>query len=347
MRDYLPLVLVLCAIGVIVAAYQYHLGETAGAWLDERTLDLAEWSMDRFGDLSPLSHHWLVKGFLGAALASFICGVISSLVVSNRMAFFSDALAHCAFAGVALGLIFYLAGVLDSDSGILVTTIVFGVVVGALIAYVREKTPLASDTVIGVFFAGAMGLGAVLLKGVRRYGVGGAFDPDNFLFGDIQTVAGRELIYLTLLTVVMVVFLYWLYNRLVFASFSPSLARSRNFPVRTGNYLFVILLALIVNICLKVVGVLLINALLVIPGATAAILARNLRQFFWFSIGFSLLAGLGGLTLASIWTPLVNGKAFPLASGGVIVVIGVALFFLAMLVSRWLHGPRPAPRTGF
>jgi zinc transport system permease protein len=226
-------------------------------------------------------------------------------------------------------------------------TVFFGVVVGAMIAYVREKTPLASDTVIGVFFAGAMGLGAVLLKGVRRYGVGGAFDPDTFLFGDILAVSGRDLIYLAALTVIMIGFLCWLYNKLVFASFSPSLARSRNFPVRLGNYLFIILLALIVNICLKVVGVLLINALLVIPGATAAILARNLRQFFWASVALSLAAGLGGLTIGSFWTPRINGQAFPLASGGVIVVLGVLLFFLAMLVSRILQGPRPAARSSF
>jgi zinc transport system permease protein len=346
-RDLLPLALVLAVAIVVVLAYRYDLGESAGAWLDDRAMDLADWSRERFGELSPTSHNWLLKGFAGGALASLICGVVSSLVVSNRMAFFSDALAHCAFAGVALGLILYLAGYLDSESGILAMTILFGVVVGAMIAYVREKTPLASDTVIGVFFAGAMGLGAVLLKGVRRYGVGGAFDPDNFLFGDILTVSGRDLVYLAFLLLVLIGFLWWFYNRLVFASFSPSLARSRNFPVRMGNYLFIVLLALIVNICLKVVGVLLINALLVIPGATAAVLARNLRQFFWFSIGFALAAGLGGLALGSTWTPRIQGKAFPLASGGIIVVLGVVLFFLSMLLSRWLRGPRPMARTSF
>src|SRR5438874_3527021 len=109
-----------------------------------------------------------VRGTLAVLLVGLLCGAVGSLVVGNRMAFFSDALAHCAFAGVALGvLVALLAGVRDKNKfydWILPIMVVFGIVVGLLIAYVREKTNLANDTVIGVFFAGAMGLGAVLLK---------------------------------------------------------------------------------------------------------------------------------------------------------------------------------------
>jgi zinc transport system permease protein len=166
-------------------------------------------------------------------------------------------------------------------------------------------------------------------------------------------VSGRDLIYLVILMLMMIGFLCWLYNRLVFASFSPSLARSRNFPVRLGNYLFIILLALIVNVCLKIVGVLLINALLVIPGATAAILARNLRQFFWYSVVVSLVAGLGGLLVSSLWVPhvwvpgMARAEPVPLTTGGLIVVFGVGLFFLAMAVGRWVRGSKPVVRTSF
>jgi zinc transport system permease protein len=347
MQRYFPLLAVLGVAGLFIADFHFGLGQQAGNWLDERVRDVADWSRETQGLESPLSHSWLITGLLGGALASLICGVISSLVVSNRMAFFSDALAHCAFAGVSLGLILFLAGVLTSDAGILGVTIVFGMLVGALIAFVRETTPLASDTVIGVFFAGAMGLGVVLLKGVRNFGVGGTFDPDTFLFGDLLTVTGRDVIHLLVLVLVMTALLCWIYNRLVFASFSPSLARSRNFPVRLGNYLFIILLALIVNVCLKIVGVLLINALLVIPGATAAILARNLRQFFWYSVGLAFVAGLGGLAVGVNLTFKYQGKSYSPASSGTIVILGVLLFFLAMLVSRFVRGPRPAARTSF
>lgn len=346
MQRFLPLGAIVLVVVCCAAAYYLEVGEHVGQWLDERVVDFSEWSKSQFGPTTNLGQPWLLRGILGGALASLICGVISSMVVSNRMAFFSDALAHCAFAGVSLGLILYVIGLL-TNTGILAVTIIFGVLVGALIAYVREMTSLASDTVIGVFFAGAMGLGAVLLKVVSSLGVSGAFSPENFLFGDIIAINGVDIVYLTLLAAVMVALLCWLYNRLVFASFSPSLARSRNFPVSFGNYLFIILLALIVNVCLKVVGVLLINALLVIPGATAAVLARNLRQFFWLSVALSLTAGLGGLAIGSNVVFKIQGHNVSPASGGVIVVLGVALFFLAMLLIRIVRGRRPAARTSF
>src|SRR5262249_3631386 len=106
-----------------------------------------------------------VKALLAIVLVSLICGAVGSLVGGNRMAFFSDALAHCAFAGLALGLLLgYAAGAKINEEFqawlVPLVMVSFGVVVGVLIAYVREKTHLASDTVIGVFFAGAIGLGA-------------------------------------------------------------------------------------------------------------------------------------------------------------------------------------------
>src|SRR5713226_6243554 len=133
-----------------------------------------QWFCDLWPEDTFLSFGFNVVGLLAVLLVGLVCGAVGSLVVGNRMAFFSDALAHCAFAGVALGVLFaLLAGVHDKDEfyeWILPIMVVFGVVVGLLIAYVREKTSLASDTVIGVFFAGAMGLGDVLLKFVTRKG---------------------------------------------------------------------------------------------------------------------------------------------------------------------------------
>src|SRR5262245_46572197 len=110
---------------------------------------------------------WNVNAFLAVILVSLVCGAIGSLVVGNRMAFFSDALAHCAFAGVALGLLVAMAlrvNAPDFREWILLIMVGFGIVVGVLIAVVREKTGLANDTVIGVFFAGAIGIGAIFTR---------------------------------------------------------------------------------------------------------------------------------------------------------------------------------------
>jgi zinc transport system permease protein len=313
-----------------------------GGWVDEQVAAFSIWWKATIGEDTVLDHKFMIRGLLGIMLVSLICGVVSSLVVSNRMAFFSDALAHCAFAGVALGLILFGLELLGDD-GILATMIAFGALFGVTIAYVRERTPLAYDTVIGVFFAGAMGLGAVLLKGMK--GKGSQYNPENFLFGDILLVRGQDLVYLTLLLLGLLGYLWWLYNRSVFISFNPSLARSRNFPVRLGNYLFIVLLALIVNTCLKVAGALLINAFLILPAATAGNLSRNLRQFFWLSIGLSVLAGIAGTVVSDQWTPQLGNETIYLAHGGTIVIIAVLMFFVSMPLSRWIRGLRPTLRT--
>jgi zinc transport system permease protein len=212
----------------------------------------------------------------------------------------------------------------------------FGLLIGMAIAWVREKTSLASDTVIGIFFAGAIGFGAVLFKSLSNLGY---FNLEAFLFGDPLFVGTPDLVMLAALVVITVTTLVFLYNPLVFASFNPSLARSRRVPVRLANYLFIVLLALIVNLCLKIVGALLINALLIVPAATATYLAGNIRQMFWLTTGLCLAVGFCGLLLS--WHVELATK-IKLGVGGTIVVLSVFLFFLAMAVAPLLRGRRPA-----
>jgi zinc transport system permease protein len=125
-------------------------------------------------------------------------------------------------------------------------------------------------------------------------------------------------------------------NDLVFTSFNPSLARSRRIRVELCNYLLVILLALIVNLCLRTVGALLINALLVVPAATAANLARNMRQLFWLTIGLCVGVGVFGFWLSwEVALPVAGSRPIQFGSSGVIVVLSVVRFFASMVV-----GPR-------
>jgi zinc transport system permease protein len=310
--------------------------------------DLVTQFCQQFPEGTPLNFPFFVQGLLAVILVSLICGAVGSLVVGNRMAFFSDALAHTAFAGVALGLLLGLAtDAVGAQFTLWITLVmvVFGIVVGLLIAFVREKTGQASDTVIGVFFAGAIGLGALLLKAgsSRRY-----LPPEDFLFGNLITVRGEELLVLLILATLTGGLLAWKYNQIVFTSFSPSLALSRQVPVRSCNYLLIVLLALIVNICLRAVGALLINALLVVPAAAAANFCRNMRQLFRVSILFCLFSGVGGLLLT--WE--VNIRTHKgLGEGGMIVLLSVLLFFLSMLVGPlrrripWLRPATPEERT--
>lgn len=277
-----------------------------------------------------------VRMLLAIVMVALVCGAIGSMMVANRMAFFSDALAHCAFAGVALGLLFAILSkiqVKDFTEWIFLIMVIFGITIGLGIAWVREKTSLASDTVIGVFFAGAMGFGAMLMTATGGRG----FSLESFLFGSPQAALAEHLLILLGLVIITALFLYWNYNYLVFTSFNTSLARSRRVPIRLCNYLFIALLGLIINVCLQIVGALLINGLLIVPAATAANLSRTMRQMFWWSIGLCQLVGLGGIFLSweiSIPDP---AQAAPIKFGvsGTIVVLSVLLFFLSMIV-----GPR-------
>jgi zinc transport system permease protein len=308
-------------------------------WLDHWVRLFTE----RFPAETPLSSPSYVNGLLAIVLVSLICGAVGSLVVGNRMAFFSDALAHCAFAGIALGLLIGLITGLnrhDMVPWIPAIMVTFGILVGLGIAFVRDKTAQASDTVIGVFFAGAIGFGAVLLQAAaaRTY-----YSPEQFLFGDLVFVTGHDIVTLFVLAIVTVAFLVWLYNRLVFASFNASLARSRQIPVTLCNYLFIVLLAIIVNLCLKAVGALLINALLIVPAATAANLCRNMRQLFWCSILLCVFAGVSGQFLSwQVMIATMRGRPIHPGESGTIVVVSVALFFLSMAIGPWLKNRQPS-----
>ena len=177
-------------------------------------------------------------------LISAICGMIGALIVGNQMAFFSDAMAHCAFAGISLGLIISFAMGFTAKSEELqwllpLLMAMFGALIGVGIAFVRQNTGLASDTVIGVFFSGAIGFGAMILQAFHSRRL---FDPERFLFGGPSFVTPFDLVILLLLLVVVVVVIVWRYNHFALASFNPSLARSRGIWVHLNNYIFIVLL---------------------------------------------------------------------------------------------------------
>lgn len=275
-----------------------------------------------------------VRAMLAVLTVALLCGAMGSMVVSCRMAFFSDALAHCAFAGVALGLLIGLVlGAQDAEFRRWITTImvVFGLIFGLLIGYVRERTGLSSDTVIGVFFAVAVGLGGMFQRAAsgKRY-----FNLEHFLFGDPVFVKSEEIIWLILLIPVTAAYLWRLYNPMVFGNFNPSLARSRQLPTRVASYLFIALLALIINLCVQIVGVLLITGMLIVPAATAMLISRNMRQFFWYSIGLSLLAGAVGTVLAFEVRLPDPASHNPISFGvsGTIIVCSGLLFVTLMLL---------------
>jgi zinc transport system permease protein len=286
------------------------------------------------------SYTFNLRALLALILVSLCCGAIGSLVVGGRLAFFSDALAHCSFAGISIGfLLFLVTGSRDENAfweWATFVMVVFGILAGCGIVWVRARTGLSNDTVIGVFFAGAIGLAAALRNLIQSRNL---FNLEDFLFGNPMLAMGSHLVILACLVVFTAVLLASIYNYLLLASFNSSLALSRRVPVQVVNYLFIILLALIVNLCLRFVGALLINALLIIPAATAVNLSRNMRQLFWLTIGLTLLLSLGGQWLN--WEMGVGAK-ISLDLSGTIVLLNVTAFVLSLVVGPWLRSRRAA-----
>jgi zinc transport system permease protein len=289
-------------------------------------------------------------GFELAAILSVIlvctsCGMVGSLVVGNRMAFFSDAMAHSAFAGLSLGVLLCLGiglspGSEEARNLIPLIMVLFGLCIGVGIAFVREKTGLSGDTVIGVFFAGSIGTGAVLLSALPRSQK--TFNPERFLFGGPAAATGTDILYLFGLLIITSGLIYWRYNQFQLASMNPSLARSRLVPVRFNDYLFIVLLALVVNLSISAVGVLLINAMLVLPAATATNLATSQRQMFRMTVGVSVGIGIIGLFACQNFIPKFgDNEPSEFGVSGSIIVIGVLLFFFSMIIpylrKRYAH----------
>ena len=280
---------------------------------------------------------FVVKAILTLVVMCLLCGMVGALVVGNRMAFFSDAMAHCAFAGVALGTLTALAGDLGRGTATWLVPLVmvaFGIAVGMSMIYIRDRTGLAHDTVIGVFFALALGFGAMLTKVVQQIS---NVNLETFLFGNLFLIPEADLVYLCGVLALVAGAFVWRYNQLMFASFNPSLARTRRMNVTLNNYLFIILLALVVNLSIKAVGALLINALLVVPAAAAANVSRNLRQMFWLTVSFSLASGALGYWASNTLTLSVgDARDVTFAPSGVVVVTSVGLFFASMAgVAVW------------
>ncbi|HZV03917.1 MAG TPA: metal ABC transporter permease [Gemmataceae bacterium] len=308
-------------------------------WLDRAISYLASLAPEH----SFFAWSFNLKVVLALILVSLCCGAIGSLVIGGRMAFFSDALAHCSFAGVSIGfLLFLVFGPLlgyeaKNESAfwtwLTIIMVFFGILAGCGIVWVRTRTGLSSDTVIGVFFAGAVGLAAALRDLMRHRAL---FNLEDFLFGDPMKVTSGQLLILAGLLVFTALLLAGIYNHLMLASFNQSLALSRRVPVQLVHYLFIVLLALIVNLCLRFVGALLINALLIIPAATAVNLSQNMRQLFWRTIFLSLVLSLAGQWLSwdLQWS---SNSQYTLGVSGTIVLLNVFAFILSMVVGPWLR----------
>lgn len=241
-------------------------------------------------DLLPLEilqWKFMCNAFLAVLLIAPLFGLTSTMVVTGRMSFFSDALGHSAFTGIAIGCI----------CGISAPTwvaVIFAVVFALLFSYVRSRSNQTADTLIGVFSSTAVALGIF----IATLGGGSFTKYNHYLIGDILSVTGTEIGCLAIVLVLVLAFWIVFGNRLTLAAIHPTLASSRQLSPRLCQTLFTVIIAVVVTLAISWVGLLILNSLLVLPGASARNVSRNLRQYHGFSVLFALIAGILGLVLS-------------------------------------------------
>ena len=233
--------------------------------------------------------HWdfMKNALLALLLMAPLFGLMSTMIVTGRMSFFSDALGHSAFTGIAIGAIF----------GITMPTlaaVIFSVAFALLFSFVRSRSNQAADTLIGVFSSTAVALGIF----VATLG-GSSFTKYNkYLIGDILSVTTAEIGMLALVLLGVVLFWILCANRLTLTAIHPQLASSRGIPVTMSQTLFIVAIAVVVTLSISSVGLLILNSLLVLPAASARNISRNLKQYHGFSVLFALISGISGLTVS-------------------------------------------------
>lgn len=234
-----------------------------------------------------LQWDFMCNALLALLLMAPLFGILSTMIVTGRMSFFSDALGHSAFTGIAIGSIFGIA--LPTAAAVM-----FSVFFALLFSYIRSRSNQAADTIIGVFSSTAVALGIF----ISTLG-GSSFTKYNtYLIGDILSVTPGQIGALALVLVAVALFWVLLSNRLTLVLVHPELASSRGIPVSASRTAFTVAIAVVVTLCISSVGLLILNSLLVLPAASARNVSRNLRQYHGLSVLFALISGIGGLTVS-------------------------------------------------
>ena len=253
------------------------------------------------GITSLFQYDFMVSAFIAVLIITPLFGILGTMIVNNKMAFFSDALGHSALTGIAVG-------------------VVFGIPFALLLNWIKSKSTASTDTIISVFSSCCIAIGLAILSR------GGNFSKySSLLVGDILSITRREILYLFLIFLATIVFWIVCYNRLQAISLHRTLAKSKHIRIRLIENLFSVFIALMVMLSIKWVGILIINALLILPAASSRNISENLREYHFFSILFSMFSGIVGLFI-SYYTNV--------ATGPMIVIIASVIFFATYFYGR-------------
>lgn len=267
--------------------------------------------LEKILPFSWVSYDFMKNAFIAILLITPLLGIVGTMIVQKKMAFFSDALGHSALTGIAIGVVL---GVRNTN----MSMVIFAVIFALLLNKIKSRQGIATDTIISVFASCSTAIGLIVLS------YEGSFNNySSLLIGDILSITATEI--KALLVVFVVTFILWgvLYNKMLFVSMNSALARSKGINVNLIENIFAVLVAVIVMLAIKWIGILLINALMILPVAAAKNIASNVRQYHFFAVLFSLFSGINGLLVSYYMN---------VSCGPVIVVYASILFFSTYIV---------------
>lgn len=262
-----------------------------------------------------MSYSFMKNAFLGILIITPLFGILGTMIVNNRLAFFSEALGHSALTGIAIGVVF---GIMDTN----LSMVIFAVIFALFLNHIKRKNTVSTDTIISVFSSLSTAIGLVILS------KGGNFSKySSILVGDILGIKPREIIFLLVIFVVTILFWLFFFNKLHAMSLNESLAKSNHINITLIDNIFVVIIAFIVMLSIKWVGILIINALLILPAASSRNLASNMREYHLFSIIISVFSGIAGLIFS-----YYNNTA----TGPTIVIIASVIFFSTLFAKPYV-----------
>lgn len=263
-----------------------------------------------------LNHIFMKNAFLAVLMVTPLLGLLSTMVVSNRMAFFSDSLGHGAFTGVAVG-------VLLGSGHPLVSLVIFSIIFAGLITYIKHRSSASTDTIIGVFSSAGVSIGLILMSH------GGNFSNyTSYFIGDVLSITPEELLYLLITFVVVVVAWSLLFNQLLIISINDGFAASRGIKTLYVEMVFAAIVAVVVSISIQWVGLLIINSLLILPAAASRNIASNARQYHMLSICFAICSGILGLVISYY---------ADIATGATIAIFAAIIFFITLFLRPYFQ----------
>lgn len=272
------------------------------------------WLIENIFPFEWTRYDFMKNAFLATLLIGILFGFLGSMVVNQKMAFFSEALGHSALTGIGIGAVL---GVSNS----LVSMILFAIIMSLAIWFVEKKNTMSTDTIIGTISSIAIALGLVLMS------QGGNFNKySSYLIGDVLSITTNEIVLLFVTLIATIAFWSILFNKLVLAGVNNAIANSRKIKSDWINLIFIVLVAVVVMISIKWVGILIINSLLILPAATARNVARNMKQYTLLSVIFSVVSCLLGLVLSYY---------IDAAAGATIVLVSSVFFVISLFGLRW------------